>query len=156
MYLLIIFKCNRQVPVCLVAPAPPALELLVDGVPQTVVRHWPLWKFEFNFFYDALVVILQVHQLTQFSHKVRPGDAVLTTCHAKTGNPVPEVQVQSLLVRSSSHPIFRCFLKLGMISDHIRWRDLSLHELQELFVSHRSWGSSGAWGDEGHDLYNIE
>jgi len=51
---------NGSVPVCLVAPAPPALELLVDGVPQTVVR---------------------------------PGDAVLTTCHAKTGNPVPEVQI---------------------------------------------------------------
>ena len=31
------FNCNCQVPVCLVAPAPPALELLVDGVPQTVV-----------------------------------------------------------------------------------------------------------------------
>ena len=114
--------------------------------------HWPFWKSKLNFFEDALVVILQVHWLTQFSHKVRPGDAVLTTCHAKTGNPVPEVQVQSLLVRSSSHPIFRCFLKLGMISDHIRWRDLSLHELQELFVGHRSWGSSGAWGDEGYNL----
>merc|ERR1719391_111067 len=51
---------NGSVPVCLVAPAAPALELLVDGLPQTVVR---------------------------------PGDAVLTTCHAKTGNPVPEVQI---------------------------------------------------------------
>jgi len=51
---------NGSVPICLVAPAPPALELLVDGVPQSVVR---------------------------------PGDAVLTTCHAKTGNPVPEVQI---------------------------------------------------------------
>merc|ERR1712032_529604 len=49
-----------SVPICLVAPAPPALELLVDGVPQTVVR---------------------------------PGDALLTTCHAKTGNPVPDVQI---------------------------------------------------------------
>ena len=28
---------NVKVPICLVAPAPPALELLVDGVPQTVV-----------------------------------------------------------------------------------------------------------------------
>ena len=26
-----------KVPICLVAPAPPALELLVDGVPQSVV-----------------------------------------------------------------------------------------------------------------------
>ena len=41
---------------------------------------------------------------------------------------------------------------MKMISDHIRWRDLSLHELQELLVSHRSWGSSGAWGDEGYNL----
>ena len=28
-----------QVPICLVAPAPPALELLVNGVPQSVVVH---------------------------------------------------------------------------------------------------------------------
>ena len=72
---------------------------------------WPFWKSKLNFFEDALVVILQVHWLTQFTHKVRPGDAVLTTCHAKTGNPVPEVQVQSLLVRSSSPPILRSFPK---------------------------------------------
>ena len=30
--------------------------------------------------------------------KVRPGDALLTTCHAKTGNPVPEVQVGGCIV----------------------------------------------------------
>ena len=34
MHILIYFA---KVPICLVAPAPPALELLVDGVPQSVV-----------------------------------------------------------------------------------------------------------------------
>ena len=110
LFLIIIARCQSA----LLHLLPLHLSCLLTGFLRTwyvTNGYWPLWKFKFNFFYDALVVILQVHWLTQFTHKVRPGDAVLTTCHAKTGNPVPEVQVQSLLVRSSSPPILRSFPK---------------------------------------------
>ena len=110
LFLIIIARCQSA----LLHLLPLHLSCLLTGFlrPWYVTNgYWPLWRFKFNFFYDALVVILQVHWLTQFTHKVRPGDAVLTTCHAKTGNPVPEVQVQSLLVRSSSPPILRFFPK---------------------------------------------
>ena len=79
---------NVKVPVCLVAPAAPALELLVDGLPQTVVG-----ETDTNTDTNTSVYFLSIFKNTWRKIKVRPGDAVLTTCHAKTGNPVPEVQV---------------------------------------------------------------
>lgn len=51
---------NSTKPTCLLAPAAPTVELLVDG---------------------------------HITSTVRPGDLALITCHAKTGNPVPEVQI---------------------------------------------------------------
>ena len=78
---------NVKVPICLVAPAPPALELLVDGVPQTVVGE----LYSYSIFWENILSVHYPH--LHFLYKVRPGDALLTTCHAKTGNPVPEVQV---------------------------------------------------------------
>ena len=153
-FLIVIARCQSA----LLHLLPLHLSCLLTGFlrPWYVTNcQWRLWKFKFNFFYDALVVILQV-----LYHSF-PTRWDLGTPSWPPVTPRLETPFLKCRYRVTWSDLLRLqfldlFLKLRMISDHIRWRDLGLHEFQELLVSHRSWGSSGAWGDEGHNLYNIE
>ena len=50
---------------------------------------------------------------------MRPGDAVLTTCHAKTGNPVPEVEVGPACNQYYHHQYYQPMLPSPILSTNV-------------------------------------